>query len=73
MGKLHHYLHGKVKFEDKKNNMTGFWEIGNVKKMPKDYLEGYIIKDDVKVCEDISGTYMGYIDFDGERGFDIRD
>lgn len=24
------------------------------------------------VCSNIQGTYMGYIDFDGDRLFDIR-
>jgi hypothetical protein len=36
-------------------------------------MEGYIEKQGVKVCNKIYGSYMGYIDFDGERYFDLRD
>jgi len=38
----------------------------------QDYLYGHIEKDGVKVVE-IIGNYMGYLDFDGVRYWDIRD
>ena len=31
------------------------------------------MKKEIKVCDNIFGTYMGYLDFDGERGFDVRE
>ena len=39
---------------------------------PKDYFVGAIFKDDVKICE-FKGNYMGYLDFDGVRYWDVRD
>ena len=53
--------------------MTAFYEIGNAgnKKNPKDYLKGQIMLGGAQVSE-IYGNYMGYIDFDGERFWDVR-
>lgn len=65
-------MHGNIKFEDEKNGITGYLNIGGVRKRPKDYFEGYIERKGVKVCETIFGNYMGYADFDGERLFDLR-
>ena len=38
----------------------------------QDYFTGFVTRNNVKVC-DISGTYMGYIDFDSTRYWDIRE
>ena len=38
----------------------------------KDYFSGAIIKDGVKISE-FRGNYMGYLDFDGVRYWDLRD
>jgi hypothetical protein len=49
-------------------------EIGksNDKNSGKDYLEGQIEKNGKVICK-ISGNYMGYLDFDGQRYWDIRE
>ena len=72
IGTCHHQLHGEIKFEDEKNGITGYLNIGGVKKRPRDYFEGYIEKNGVKVCKEIFGNYMGYADFENERLFDLR-
>ena len=54
---------GKIEFEDKKNGLTAWYEISAEKKKPLDCFIGEIIKDD-KVVSKMSGSYMGYIDFD---------
>jgi hypothetical protein len=66
-------LLGKITFRDEMNDITGFIEIGSVRRKPRDYLQGYIEQYGEKVCEKIEGTYMGYVDFDGERYFDVRE
>mmetsp|Transcript_12397 Transcript_12397/g.20825 ORF Transcript_12397/g.20825 Transcript_12397/m.20825 type:complete len:221 (+) Transcript_12397:1050-1712(+) len=72
MGTCHHMLLGQITFTDQKNGLEGFIDIGSTKKKPRDYLEGHIKRHGEKVCERIFGTYMGYIDFDGERYLDLR-
>ena len=73
MGTVHHQLWGNIVFEDEKNGLTGYLNIGDVSRKPRDYFEGRIEhKSKGVVCEKIYGTYMGYMDFDGERYFDIR-
>ena len=47
-------------------------DVGGVRRKPKDYLEGYIKQDGETVCKKVFGTYMGYIDFDGQRFWDAR-
>jgi hypothetical protein len=39
---------------------------------PKDYFRGEIFKNGVKVSE-FKGNYMGWLDFDGIRYWDLRD
>lgn len=78
IGTCHHILHGDFEFMDKKNGLRGIVNVGKVNRKPKDYMTGRIEKlNDVTgewevVCSEIKGTYMGYMDFDGERLFDIR-
>ena len=78
IGTCHHILHGDFEFVDEKNKLRGIMNVGQVSRKPKDYMTGRIEqfneatgKWDV-VCSQIKGTYMGYMDFDGERLFDIR-
>jgi len=47
--------------------------MGSVRNRPRDYIQGWIEKDGVRVCENIFGSYCGYLDFDNERYFDVRD
>lgn len=74
IGTCHHMMLGNIIFEDKKNGLIGYLNIGQVKGKPTDYFKGYI-EDSSKdvMCDSIYGTYMGYFDADGERLFDIRD
>jgi len=61
---LTHLIHGKVEFIDSKNGLRGVYDIGNVKKMPKDYFTGAIYDQDDQQLTSLYGNYMGYIDFD---------
>lgn len=78
MGTCHHILHGDFEFKDETNGLRGIVNVGSVYRRPRDYMTGYIEKYDEetgkwnKVCKEITGTYMGYMDFDGDRLFDIR-
>jgi hypothetical protein len=35
-------MYGKIKFEDLKNNITGYLDVGSMKGKIKDYMTGYI-------------------------------
>lgn len=76
MGTLHHQLLGKITFEDAQNGLTGYLEIGKNKKASKDCFSGYIAAKNGKHIQKFSvieGNYMGYMDFDGQRYFDVRE
>ena len=64
---------GNIKFDDDKNGITGYLNIGEERRRPKDYFSGHIEQHGRVVCEKISGNYQGYADFDGERYMDIRE
>jgi hypothetical protein len=70
---MNHVLHGNIKFEDKVNNVTGYLNMGFVRRMPRDYFTGHIERDGLQVVNKIYGTYMGYADFDGKRYYDVRE
>lgn len=74
-GSMVHQITGRVDFEDTKNGLTAFYEIGDggVRKNPKDYLKGSIMRTDGTVVSQVYGNYMGYVDFDGERFWDVRE
>lgn len=63
---------GRIEFEDKKNGLTAWYEISSEKKKPLDYFVGEVSKDG-KVVSKMYGNYMGYIDFDGIRYWDVRE
>lgn len=70
-----HQITGRVDFTDETNGLTAFYEIGNggVKNNPKDYFKGEIVNSRTgQVLSQVFGTYMGYIEFDGERRWDVR-
>eukprot|EP00347_Sterkiella_histriomuscorum_P010094 403338699 len=71
-GILNHQICGKVEFIDEKNGLRAFYDIGNVKKKTQDYFVGEIYQNERKVS-DIKGNYMGFMDFDGIRYWDLRD
>lgn len=65
---------GKIEFNDEQNGIYAWYEINSPdrgKNRPKDYIIGEIRKDGVVVSK-LFGTYFGYLDFDGERYWDIR-
>lgn len=65
---------GKIEFTDEKNGIYAWYEINSPNRgrgKAKDYFIGEIRKNGVVVSK-ISGTYMGYVDFDGQRYWDIR-
>lgn len=64
---------GNIQFEDVTNGITGYLNIGEERRRPKDYFSGRIEQHGMVVCESISGNYMGYADFDNERFLDIRE
>mmetsp|Transcript_15116 Transcript_15116/g.19117 ORF Transcript_15116/g.19117 Transcript_15116/m.19117 type:complete len:141 (+) Transcript_15116:1937-2359(+) len=68
-GTLVHCLCGTSDFEDKYNGVTAQYTIGT--KKGRDYVTGWIKKNGKQVSE-ISGTYMGWIEFDRVRYWDIR-
>ena len=68
-GTLVHCLTGTCDFTDEQNGITATYTIG-IKK-GRDYFKGEIKKDG-KVVSTLTGTYMGYIEWDGERWWDIR-
>ena len=72
-GALVHQITGRVEFEDATNGVTAYYEIGNggVKNNPKDYLKGEILRNGESVSK-IFGSYMGYVEIDGERYWDVR-
>ena len=78
MGTCHHILHGDFEFKDEKNGLRAIIKVGNVSRKPRDYMTGSIEQLNPitgnwqVVCKQIKGTYMGHIDFDNERLFDIR-
>ena len=65
-------MHGQITFTDEKNGVTGYLDIGSQRRKPRDYMTGHITQNGQKVVENVKGTYMGHIDFDGERYFDLR-
>lgn len=71
MGTMNHQLTGKIEFHYPKENLYGWYELGNVKKKTKDYFSGEIHFGGKKLL-DVYGNYMGYMDVGGVRYFDVR-
>ena len=42
MGTVHHQLWGNILFEDEKNGLTGYLNIGDFSRKPRDYFQGRI-------------------------------
>ena len=64
-----HCITGTSEFFDEANGITANYTIG-VRK-GRDYFKGEI-KQNGRVVSVLTGTYMGYIEFDGVRYWDIR-
>ncbi|CDW86164.1 UNKNOWN [Stylonychia lemnae] len=71
-GILNHQINGRIEFKDEQNGVTAYYEIGNNKKKAQDFFTGEIFLNNKKVS-DVSGNYMGYIEFDKQRYWDLRD
>lgn len=72
MGTMGHQIIGEMKFEDDANQIKASFEFGNIRRHSQDYFQGQITKADKPVCQ-FRGNYMGFIDFDGVRYWDIRE
>jgi hypothetical protein len=70
-GTLVHETLGIMDFTDKKNNITAQVRFGKTKGKPSDYIDGEIKVNGVQVSK-ITGTYLGWVEFDKERYFDYR-
>lgn len=62
---------GTLTFTDKANQLIGTVVLGKIKKRPSDYFEGTIKRLD-NIVSKVYGSYMSYIEFDGERYWDYR-
>ena len=62
---------GKLHFVDSKNEVTADLEFNKVPKKPSDYFRGSIRLKNKEVAV-ITGSYMGYLDINGERYWDYR-
>jgi len=72
MGNMGHQLTGKITFTDEVNEIVGFYEPGKYRLKTQDWVCGDI-KVKGKKVSDITGNYMGFIDFNKVRYWDIRE
>ena len=72
MGNMGHQLTGKITFTDEANQIEGSYEPGKYRLKTQDYLCGEIKVAGKKVC-DVFGNYMGFVDFNKVRYWDIRE
>ena len=70
-GTMQHLLIGVIHFRDEKNNITAQFEF-EPKRKPLDMINGWIKKGDKQVST-IRGNYMGFLNFDDERFWDLRE
>ena len=72
MGTMHHQLVGHITFTDEANSIQAYVDIVEQKNRPRDYFTGKILLHGDTVVSNIYGNYMGYVDFDDQRFFDVR-
>jgi hypothetical protein len=70
-GTMRHESVGVLNYEDQRNRLTCSVKIGKTKGRASDYLQGEIAGP-TGVLSVLVGTYLGYMDFDGERYWDVR-
>ena len=74
IGDAYHNQYNKLVFADDKNGLVGKLNLGHEEDKLGDYCSGHIETTDGQVVvENITGTWMGYLDIDGERWFDLRE
>jgi len=71
LGTTVHETVGSMEFTDVENKIYCKLTFGNVKKKPTDYFECQVLVEN-KPVSTIKGTYLGWIDVDGQRYFDYR-
>ena len=62
---------GELELNDVNNNITAKFGMGNIYGKTSDWFEGTICKGEEEVSK-FTGSYLEYIEFDGERCWDIR-
>ncbi len=78
-GTLHHQIRGTVIYTDQQNGIQAELKYGNIKKKAKDYFSGVIRHRAANTVDkwidliQIKGTYLGWIEFDGIRYWDLRE
>jgi len=72
LGTTVHETVGSMEFTDIENKIYCKLAFGGVKKKPTDYIDAQILVDNKPVCS-IKGTYLGWVEFDGQRYFDYRE
>lgn len=70
-GTMRHESCGLLTFRDVANKLECSVRIGEVSGKPTDYLEGFVMREG-KVVSHLTGTYLGYLDFDSKRYWDVR-
>jgi len=71
LGTTVHETVGTMEFTDEANKIHCLIQFGKVKKRPTDYIEGTITVNGEPVSQ-MTGTYLGYLEFDGKRYWDYR-
>jgi hypothetical protein len=72
LGTTVHETIGHMEFTDVENKIYCKLSFGQVKKKPSDYVDAQIFVDG-KPVSNIKGTYLGWLEIDGQRYFDFRD
>ena len=70
-GTMRHESLGTMQASDNEGH-TCLISIGKIKGKPSDYLEGQIRKEGSGTVSMLTGTYLGYLEFDGVRYWDER-
>jgi hypothetical protein len=73
IGTMRQETFGSFTIDDKKNKLQCLVNIGNVKGKLSDYVEGVIVEDGKRIVSKLTGTYLGYFEFDGVRYWDARE
>lgn len=71
LGSLRHESLGVSTYKDNYGNRCTI-KIGGIRGKPSDFLEGQILGPSGEVLSKVTGTYAGYLDFDGCRYWDAR-
>ena len=71
IGTMNHQLTGKIVFTDEANNLTASYQYGAYMFSKQDFVWGEMHQNGKKLCE-VTGNYVGYLDFGGVRYWDVR-